>query len=79
MLALPFLSSTTLSALPDAPSSPAAGRQAPYCNDAVFGWFDGESDEYAAADERLNALTMIPCLRGSPPSPPPSPIENKPC
>ena len=36
---------------------------APYINDALFGKCDGESDEYEAQDEALNALLMSPCLR----------------
>ena len=34
-----------------------------FVNDACYGKFDGESDEYSAADECLNALVMVPCLR----------------
>jgi hypothetical protein len=36
---------------------------ASFVNDACFGKFDGQSDEYSAADECLNALVMVPCLR----------------
>ena len=38
---------------------------APYLNDALFGKFDGDSDEYEAQDELVNAFVMIPCLRRS--------------
>jgi len=37
----------------------------PYLNDALFGKFDGESDEYEVEDECINLFTMIPCLSWS--------------
>mmetsp|Transcript_30913 Transcript_30913/g.69656 ORF Transcript_30913/g.69656 Transcript_30913/m.69656 type:complete len:136 (-) Transcript_30913:40-447(-) len=40
-----------------------AKNPAPYLNDALYGKYDGESEEYAREDVRSNAFTMVPCLR----------------